>query len=234
MKSKTFSSPLFFLLLLVIFSIICSTYAYFTANDSTENVYTFGNINLILDESKVDEFGSAYVPEERVKYNHYSLIPGLSYNVDSEVHVVAGSVDCYVFLTVDNGIAAIESSSENYKTILEQMYDNHWTELKDGTMEISYNGLPVYIYEGISNEGSSRKNVIVQSEVNNIDLPIFSTFTLEKENIVQGPKPNDYSGSNLYFDEYANAKITINAYAIQADGFENALDAWTSTNPSFY
>lgn len=48
-----------------------------------------------------------------------------------------------------------------------------------------------------------------------VDYPVFGSFTLKGEADV---------------DAYANAKITVTAYAIQADGFADAAAAWTAGN----
>lgn len=48
-----------------------------------------------------------------------------------------------------------------------------------------------------------------------VDYPVFGSFTLKGEADVS---------------RYANAKITVTAYAIQADGFTDAAAAWTAGN----
>ena len=57
----------------------------------------------------------------------------------------------------------------------------------------------------------------VEKSATATDLTVFESF-----------KVKDDVG-NTTLKNYANAKITVTAYAVQADGFDNAADAWSST-----
>lgn len=48
-----------------------------------------------------------------------------------------------------------------------------------------------------------------------VDLKVFESFTIANDAVVSN---------------YEDAEITVTAYAIQADGFKNASDAWTAVN----
>lgn len=62
-------------------------------------------------------------------------------------------------------------------------------------------------------DGVYWKQVQANTGTTAVDYPVFGSFTLKGEADV---------------DAYANAKITVTAYAIQADGFADAAAAWTA------
>ena len=62
-------------------------------------------------------------------------------------------------------------------------------------------------------DGVYWKQVQANTGTTAVDYPVFGRFTLKGEADV---------------DAYANAKITVTAYAIQADGFADAAAAWTA------
>lgn len=64
-------------------------------------------------------------------------------------------------------------------------------------------------------DGVYWKQVQANTGTTAVDYAVFDSFTLKGEADV---------------DAYANAKITVTAYAIQADGFADAAAAWTAGN----
>lgn len=62
-------------------------------------------------------------------------------------------------------------------------------------------------------DGVYWKQVQANTGTTAVDYPVFGSFTLKGKADV---------------DAYANAKITVTAYAIQADGFADAAAAWTA------
>ena len=131
------------------------TLAYLTAQVTVTNTFTVGSVSFdsenALDESHVNEYGeqlyvsmvegAAPVVKDdvnatetlapRVNENEYKLIPGHTYTKDPQIHIEAGSEDCYLFVKVDNGIADIEDDTN---TIAAQLAANGWEQLKvDGT-----------------------------------------------------------------------------------------------------
>ena len=189
-----------------------ATVAYLTSTDEVKNTFTVGNIKITLDEAKVDGDGKALTgaAAERVKKNDYHLFPGHVYDKDPIVHVDANAENCYLFVKVVNGIADLESKATGYKSIATQMTENGWVALK-GVNDVYYKadaeGDPVlvnkgqnyYVFNGFAiDENAETNKTVVDAETN-------------KETFV-----------------YQNATITINAYAIQADGFKTAAEAWTA------
>ena len=54
---------------------IGATVAYLTSTGTVENTFTVGNVNITLDETKVDLNGNAVTPAERSNGNRYKLLP---------------------------------------------------------------------------------------------------------------------------------------------------------------
>ena len=185
------------------------TLAYLTSKTSVvTNTFTVGKVGITLDESLVDIYGEDYLKEtgkdndgnpvyavvntvddaDRVMGNAYKLVPGHEYIKDPTVHVDSDSENSWLFVKVENGIAAIEAAT----TIHDQMTAGdsaEWAEVATG----------IYAY----------KTQVTASQ----DVVVFNTFTL---------------ADNAAVDQYENAQITIQAYAIQADGFATYSDAWTT------
>ena len=117
-------------LVLVIAMSVSATLAYLTDNATVTNTFTVGDVQIDLDETKVDVYGvkdaTATAP---VKTNTYKLIPGHSYLKDPTVHVKTGSEECWLFVKVVNGLGAneITKSTDDHKTIADQMAANGWT-----------------------------------------------------------------------------------------------------------
>ena len=190
-----------------------ATVAYLTSTDEVTNTFTVGNIKITLDEAKVDGDGKALTGDaaERVKNNDYHLFPGHVYDKDPIVRVDANAENCYLFVKVVNGIEDLESKAIGYKSIATQMAENGWVALK-GVDDVYYKadaaGNPVlvnkgqdyYVFNGFAiDENAETNKTVVDAETN-------------KETLV-----------------YQNATITINAYAVQADGFATAKAAWDAT-----
>lgn len=201
-----------FLTLLCVLLLVCgtflATYSYLTQTTSVTNTFTIGKVEITLDESKVDSMGIP-LGGRTVDGNEYHLIPNHTYTKDPVLHFKANSEESYIFVTVDNGITAIESDAEGYDNIVTQMNANGWTELKDGDATITKNGLPVYVY---AKDGENK----VAKANEDQDFPIFEKIMID----------GDLNSENL--EDYAGAQVTVQGYCIQSDGFNNALEAWNT------
>lgn len=186
-----------------------ATVAYLTDTDEVKNTFTVGNVGLTLDEANVDgkdADGNDNSSETRDKANKYHLLPGQSYDKDPIVHVTANSEDSFVFVKVVNGLKDIEAASVNggYQNIEAQIQANGWTKLSDVDN--------VYYRSYAKSE-------------NVTDYTVFTKVQLKGEGLVNGTAGED----EISIDGYANANITVTAYAIQAAGFNgDANAAWTA------
>ena len=168
---------------------IGGTLAYLTSTAEVKNTFTVGKVAITLDEADVDVYGAPIENAARVRANEYKLIPGHEYTKDPTVHFAAGSEASWLFVKVENGIAAIEADT----TIADQITTNGWAALT-----------------GV--DGVYYKQVGANNTAAAIDYPVFGTFKLDGEADVSN---------------YENAEVKVTAYAIQADGFTDAADAWS-------
>lgn len=182
MKKKIVSVCLVVCLLAT--AIIGTTLAYFTDDAAVTNTFTVGEVTITMDETDVDIYGEKE-SEDRVTANNYKLIPGRSYTKDPTIHVGADSEDCYLFVTIDNGISGV----------IEALDLTGWTYVAEGN----------YYYYG---EG----NGMVMSK--NGEAVVFRDFTVLTT--------ADADALQAVADE----TIVVNAYAVQADGFDSATAAW--------
>lgn len=189
--------------LLLVAASVFGTMAYLTSKDTVTNTFTIGKVEITLDEAKVDLNGTAVTPDERVKNNSYKLMPGHSYTKDPTVHVDAASEDSWIFVKVENGIADFEAATSSeeggYKKIADQIVAKGWTAL-DGVAGVYYKSY--------------------DKSTTGANLVVFENFKMADN----ANEVNDWG--NISAD---TTKVTVTAYAVQKDGFENANAAWTAT-----
>ena len=202
-------------MLLVVMS-VAGTLAYLTVTTNpVTNTFKVGDVSFDLDSaldegeiyahddtSVTDDKRGTHTPDyetKRVTENVYKLVPSKTYDKDPIVHMSDVTEDAWLFVKVDNGIAAIEHADvaddldteavETVEKIATQMKRLGWTQIAENS--------PIWYY---------KEEVGV-----NDDIPVFETFTLADDADVA---------------QYADAKITIQAYAVQSQGFATALEAW--------
>ncbi len=189
MKAKTKTKALLMSLcaVLLVAASVLGTMAYLTDSKDVKNTFTVGNVTITMDETDVD--GST-PNKERDQANSYKLLPGHTYTKDPIIHVDANSEDCYLFVKVDNQIAAIEADGNT--TVAAQMAAKGWkaVEGKDG----------IYVYVG-----TTAAPVAVKANDN---------VTVFEQLVIAGT----VNGDTL--KAYENKTITVTAYAVQKDGFE--------------
>lgn len=178
---------------------VMGTMAYLTSTDSVTNTFTVGNVAITLDETDVTVYGVKDT-DTRVKENEYKLVPGHTYIKDPTIHVAANSEACWLFVKVENGIADIETPA--------------------GTGAGAY----VQIATQITNNGWTAldgvDNVYYKSQTataTNTDVAVFGNFAI------------DSSKGSDDLTNYTSAEVKVTAYAIQADGFDTAAEAWTAS-----
>lgn len=207
---------------------VLGTMAYLTSTQTVTNTFTSGKVAITMDEADVDLMGQ--VPEgselaslARVKTNEYKLIPGSKYIKDPTIHVDTDSEDCYLYVTVENGIANIEDSTVD--NIAKQMENNGWKALT------GYNG--VYYY-------GDANGAIVENAGE--DRVVFEKFTITGDNIENAPADEDDRVTGIhYIEDYITETddsgeivddaviININAYGVQQEGFSTPEAAWAAT-----
>jgi hypothetical protein len=195
MRTKTKALVLALCAVLLFVTTVFVTMAFLTSEDSVQNTFSVGKVEITLDEAKVDSYGNEIANAERVKENEYKLIPSHTYVKDPTIHVDSNSEDCYLFVRIQNDLGS--------DGVINGIANNGWV-LVEGTQD-------VYCYYGVTDgETNSTKQIVKPGE----DKKVFDTFTLgEKAN------PNNYDTATK------NAKIIVTAYAIQADGLSEKTPA---------
>lgn len=149
-------------LVLVIAMSVVGTYAYLTSTKTVTNTFTVGKVAITLDEANVDVNGDELEGRTAVG-NEYKLMPGHNYKKDPVVHFQADSEASYLFVKVENGIAAIEADTN---TIEAQILANDWAKL---------------VVDGDPVPGVYYKQVAANTADNAVDYPVFDEFTIKTD-----------------------------------------------------
>ena len=196
-------------LVLVVAMSVAGTYAYLTSADKVVNTFTVGDVKIKLDEAKANPDGSLVPNADRVKANSYKLLPGHNYNKDPMVTVLKGSESSYVKMTVTFSKAAaldaIFAPNGADMTSIFKGYDSTNWELKKVTEDT---GKDTRTYEFWYKEAVAAPNADVALDA------LFDSITV----------PGNITNAQLA--TIKDMTITVNAYAIQADGFGTAEAAW--------
>ena len=207
MKKKTLA--LLLALVLVFGAAVGGTIAYLTDNDTVTNTFTVGEVDITLDEADVDEYGAAVQGANRVKANNYKLIPGHTYIKDPTVTVLKGSEESYVKMTVTFSKASeldaiFTPNGANLTNIFNGYDSTNW--IAKGNTEDTAKNTRTYEFWYKDTVAASTDNVALDA--------LFDSITV----------PDEITKEQL--DAIKDMSITVNAYAIQADGFDTAADAW--------
>ena len=190
------------------------TIAYLTSTDEVVNTFTVGNVRIKLDEAAANPDGSLVPNADRVKANSYKLIPGHTYTKDPTVTVLSGSESSYIKMTVtfskSRELDAIFAPTGADLTSIFKGYDSTNWICKGNTEDASAN---TRTYEFWYKETVAAPTADVALDA------LFDSITV----------PGTINNAQLRTIE--GMTITVNAYAIQADGFGgNADAAWKAYN----
>ena len=189
------------------------TIAYLTSTDRVVNTFTVGNVQIKLDEAKVNLDGTPVQDADRVKANSYKLIPGHTYTKDPTVTVLSGSESSYIKMTVtfskSRELDAIFAPTGADLTSIFKGYDSTNWICKGNTEDASAN---TRTYEFWYKETVAAPTADVALDA------LFDSITV----------PGTINNAQLRTIE--GMTITVNAYAIQADGFQTPEAAWAAYN----
>ena len=197
-------------LVLVVVMSVAGTVAYLTSSDTVTNTFTVGNVQIKLDEAKANLDGSLVANADRVKANSYKLLPGHTYNKDPMVTVLKGSESSYIKMTVTFTKApeldAIFAPNGADMTSIFKGYDStNW--IYKGNTEDTAKNTRTYEFWYKEAVAAPTADVALDALFDSITVP--GSITNEQLKTIEG------------------MTITVNAYAIQADGFTDAADAWS-------
>ena len=192
-------------LVLVIAMSVAGTYAYLTSADEVVNTFTVGDVQIKLDEAKANADGSLVPNADRVKANSYKLLPGHTYAKDPMVTVLEGSESSYVKMTVTFTKAAeldaiFEPNGANLLSIFGGYDSSNW--IAKGNTEDTAKNTRTYEFWYKEAVGAPTADVALDALFDSITVP--GTITNAQLATIKG------------------MTITVNAYAIQADGFADA------------
>lgn len=211
MKTKSKALLLTLCAVLLVAASVMGTMAYLTSTDKVENTFTVGKVAIKLDEAKVDTDGTPVTPAERVKANSYKLLPGHTYNKDPMVTVLSGSEASYIKMTVTfseaSALDAIFAPTGADLTSIFNGYDSTNWIYKGNTKDATAN-TRTYEFWYKETVGAPTADVALDALFDSITVP--GTITNKQLETIKG------------------MTITVNAYAIQADGFANAEAAWAA------
>lgn len=199
--------------LLLVAASVFGTMAYLTSQDTVTNTFTVGKVAIKLDEAKANLEGTLVANADRVKENTYKLLPGHTYNKDPMVTVLSGSESSYVKMTVTfskaNELDAIFAPDGADLTSIFNGYNAANWIAKGNTKDAAAN---TRTYEFWYKEavGATTADVALDA--------LFDSITV----------PGEITGEQL--ETIKGMTITVNAYAIQADGFADANAAWAAFN----
>lgn len=188
---------------------VLGTLAYLTSTDTVTNTFTVGKVAIKLDEAALKDDGSVDADADRVKANSYKLLPGHTYNKDPMVTVLKDSESSYIKMTVTFSKAAeldaiFKPAGADLTSIFNGYNSANWI-YKGNTEDTTAN---TRTYEFWYKEAVAAPTTDVALDA------LFDSIT------VPG------SITNTQLAAIKDMTITVNAYAIQADGFADAEAAW--------
>ena len=213
MKTKSKALLLTLCAVLLVAASVLGTMAYLTSTDEVQNTFTVGQVSIKLDEAKANTDGTLVEGADRVKANSYKLLPGHTYNKDPMVTVLKGSESSYVKMTVTFSKAAeldaIFAPTGADMTSIFNGYDSTNWIYKGNTEDTTAN---TRTYEFWYKEAVAAPTADVALDALFDQIKVPGTITGEQLETIEG------------------MTITVNAYAIQADGFATADAAWEAFN----
>lgn len=224
--------------LMIVSSVAFGTIAYLTDRAGVVNKFTLGNVDIVVDETEVDDEGNP-VPEEpdpddpdpdpdykrTEEENEYPLIPDSECVKDPTMTVKAGSEEAYVRMVVTiTNAAEVEAIFNELKTLYPLTYPNgfvpgdfvtgcdntKWVYVEDD--KLGFNEITnTYTLEFRyfePVESTDAENVVLESLFETIRFP--------------GELTNDH------LTTLADFEVRADGHAIQTTGFATADEAWAA------
>ena len=188
------------------------------------NTFTYGDINITLDETKRDEAGNTTDadndenPDKTTTGNEYKMVPGNVIEKDPTVTVLKGSEVCWLFVKVEENCKTTEGSDyqfDDYMTY--EVNTKIWTQLKDADRN-DVEG--VYYMEAESDKDADQRYSVIG-------------YTDKSEKYQENKvKVNENVTKEMLYALTEYPTLTITAYAVQKDHIDSAFAAWEVVNPS--
>lgn len=223
-RSRICSLALILAMVLLVGSVVGGTLAWLIADtDPVVNTFTYGDIDLELEETRTDEKGNPVdndgdgIPDKTTVGNEYKMLPGETYGKDPTVTVLAGSEACWLFVKLEEKCDVTIQNADGTTTTYD--FDDYlayevadcWTQLLDR------DGQPV---EGVyyTRVGESETDLSYQVLKDN-QITVLDTVTKDMLNAL------DNNGEDIENATYPSLSVT--AYAVQYSGFEPEVSTET-------
>lgn len=232
-SSRTCSYKYFALLLallLVVGSAVGGTVAWLIADtDPVVNTFTYGDINLKLEETKTDEKGNPVDENgdgnpDKTTSNQYEMIPGEEYLKDPAVTILAGNEACWLFVKLEEkGGVDIQNSdgsnsSYDFDDYLDYAVAAGWTQLLDA--------------EGNPEEGIYFRKVEEDTDDTEVTYDILEGNKIYVPGTVTKDMLNALDNNGQSVDTATYPSLSVTAYAVQYRGFEAEVsDEATESTP---
>jgi len=207
-----------------------ATLAYLTSTDEVENTFTVGDVQIKLDEAKVNtETGKAVEPEERIDDGNklVCMVPGRLIDKDPTVTVLKDSENCYVRVKVTVDVSKswpkpTDGSEDTFEAWAGKFAANYiltnntegfntdnWNATTPSIADDSINTNDRTITYTLTYTNSETNNIVKKNTANNTKLePVFTHIQV----------PDSLDKTDL--DKLAGMSIKVVAEAIQAEGFK--------------
>ncbi len=189
-----------------------ATLAYMSASSEVRNTFTFteAGIAIALDEAVVDDNNKATNERTSEGQDYDNIIPGMVIDKDPTVTVKASSLNCNVFVSVENANAEAVLAIDDLNTTA-------WAEVDPATYGLTAAANTVYyVYQGAKATGDVETGdsfkVVAKSAADAVLEDVFETVSV-------GTQVNA---------ETTFADIVIKAAAVQADSCADADAAKTA------
>ncbi len=210
MKTRTKALLLTLCAVVLVVASVFGTMAYLTDQETVTNTFTVGQVHITMDEAKVYADGTPIEGADRVLENEYHLLPGHTYTKDPTIHVAANSEESYIFVKleiVDNAdlVTALEA---------------HGLDLELKNFLLGYNPELWTIIDTVEKDGTKiyyayYKTTVAKSEVVQ-NIVLFEQIKV----------PGEFNNTDML--NIADLKVNVTAYAVQKDGFADAVTAWNT------
>lgn len=223
--------------LMIVSSVAFGTIAYLTDRAGVTNRFTIGDVDIVVDETEVDEDGNPIEnptydpndPENDDPYkrteaeNEYPLIPGSEYVKDPTMTVAAGSEEAYARMVV-----TITNAAE-IDAIFAELQTQYPGRFPNGFVPGEY--------------VTGRDNTVWVYTGNMVKNEVLNTYTLEfryfepvgptgEENVELPPlfETIKFPGelTNAHLSTLTDFEVRVDGHAIQTTGFTTADEAWAA------
>lgn len=207
---KKHLAALFAALVVVVAAMVMPTYSWLSSStDPVVNSFEGGDIEILLDETEVDEYGEPVTDEDgnptgtRISGgNDYTYLAGATLTKDPTVTVYAGSEECYVYICVVDELTSYQNEAGKYLFEIADLNTDDWEVVT--TVEDAESGTvtTLYRYSTTVDQSDAKEDLSLN--------PIFTTIKVSEE----------LTAADV--EALGTKTITVTSYAVQAANLEQA------------